>query len=133
MERTQTDLWTYRDPLLAQDFTGFSVEARDGGIGKVDETSNDVGASFIVVDTGIWIFGKKVVLPAGTIDRIDPDSETVFVNKTKDEIKDAPEFDPDRYKDQTYRSELGTYYGDSSRAKGVLNAIVCSSPNSRAI
>ena len=114
MERTQTDLWTYRDPLLAQDFTGFSVEARDGSIGKVDETSNDVGASFILVDTGIWIFGKKVVLPAGTIDRIDPDSETVFVNKTKDEIKDAPEFDPDRYRDQTYRSELGTYYGGTN-------------------
>ena len=45
------------------------------------------------------------------IDSIDPDSETVFVNRTKDEIKDAPEFDPERYKDESYRSELGTYYG----------------------
>ena len=108
---SRSDLWTHRDPSLATDLTGFSVEARDGGIGKVDEASNDVGASFIVVDTGVWIFGKKVLLPAGTIDSIDPDAETVFVNKTKDEIKDAPEFDPERYKDESYRSELGTYYG----------------------
>jgi hypothetical protein len=108
---SRSDLWAHRDPSLATDLTGFSVEARDGGIGKVDEASNDVGASFIVVDTGVWIFGKKVLLPAGTIDSIDPDSETVFVDRTKDEIKDAPEFDPERYKDETYRSELGTYYG----------------------
>jgi hypothetical protein len=107
---TRTDLWTHRDPSLANDLTDFSVEARDGGIGKVDEASNDVGASYIVVDTGMWIFGKKVVLPAGTIDRVDPDTETVFVDKTKDEIKNAPEFDPERYKDEGYRSELGTYY-----------------------
>jgi hypothetical protein len=108
---TRSDLWTYRDPSLAKDLTGFSVEARDGGIGKIDEASNDVGASYVVVDTGVWIFGKKVLLPAGTIDTIDPDTETVFVNKTKDEIKDAPEFDPERYMDESYRSELGTYYG----------------------
>ena len=108
---TRSDLWTYRDPSLANDLTGFSVEATDGGIGKVDEASNDVGASYIVVDTGVWIFGKKVLLPAGTIQSVDPDAETVFVNKTKDEIKDAPEFDPERYKDESYRSEIGNYYG----------------------
>ena len=108
---TRSDMWTHRDSSLANDLTGFSVEATDGGIGKVDEASNDVGASYIVVDTGMWIFGKKVLLPAGTIQSVDPDTETVFVNKTKDEIKDAPEFDPERYKDESYRSEIGTYYG----------------------
>jgi hypothetical protein len=112
---TRSDLWTHRDPTLATDLTGFSVEARDGSIGKVDEASNDLGASYIVVDTGVWIFGKKVVLPAGTIDSIDPDAETVFIDKTKDEIKNAPEFDPERYKDESYRSELGTYYGRTGR------------------
>jgi hypothetical protein len=108
---TRSDLWTHRDPALANDLTGFSVEARDGGIGKVDEASNEVGASYIVVDTGVWIFGKKVVLPAGTIHQVDPDTETVFVDRTKDEIKNAPEFDPERYTDENYRSELGSYYG----------------------
>jgi hypothetical protein len=109
-----SNLWTYPDTVGRLDLTGFDVEAVDGSIGKVDEATQDVGESYLVVDTGIWIFGKKVVLPAGTIDRIEPDSETVFVNKTKDEIKAAPEFDPDRYKDETYRSELGTYYGGTN-------------------
>ena len=76
----------------------------------MDEATNEAGGSFIVVDTGPWIFGKKVMLPAGVIRDIDPDTETIFVNRTKDEIKNAPEFDETAYRGKQYRSELGTYY-----------------------
>jgi hypothetical protein len=107
-----TDLWTYRDTSVTQmDVTGFSVEAIDGGIGKVDEATNDVGGSYLVVDTGPWILGKKVLLPAGVVNNVDLDAETVFVARTKDQIKNAPEFDEDKFADEGYRSELGTYYG----------------------
>ena len=107
-----TDIWTYREQTWGTtNLVGYSVEATDGGIGKVDEATNEVGGSYIVVDTGPWIFGKKVMLPAGVIDRIDADAETIFVNLTKDQIKNAPEFDEARYQDESYRSELGGYYG----------------------
>jgi hypothetical protein len=33
------------------------------------------------------------------------------VRLTKDEIKNAPEFDEARYTDEAYRAELGGYYG----------------------
>jgi hypothetical protein len=62
------------------------------------------------VDTGPWIFGKKVMLPAGMVREIDPDTETIFVNLTKDEIKNAPEFDENTYRDESYRNDLGSYY-----------------------
>ena len=59
--QTRSDLFTFRDERLARtDVTGFEVEATDGGIGKVDEATNEVGSSYLVVDTGPWIFGKKV-------------------------------------------------------------------------
>jgi hypothetical protein len=107
-----TDLWTYRDTTIGTtNLTGFNVEAIDGSIGKIDEATNEVGASYIVIDTGPWIFGKKVMLPAGIVDRVDTAEETVFVNRTKDEIKDAPEFDDMSYRDEQYRDELGGYYG----------------------
>ena len=106
------DIWMYRETRWTQsDLTGFSVEAIDGSIGKIDEASNDVGAGFIVVDTGPWIFGNKVMLPAGVVKDVDLDAETVFVNRTKDQIKKAPKFDESTYRNETYRSELGTYYG----------------------
>src|SRR5262245_45227495 len=61
---------------------GRSDRLRGGGhgrkIGKVDEATNDVGSSHVVVDTGPWIFGKKVMLPAGTIVCMDPPEQTVY-------------------------------------------------------
>ena len=115
MEARTTDVWLYRDPTwTSTDLAGFGVEAVDGDIGKVDECSREVGSGYIVVDTGPWIFGKKVMLPAGVVRDVDLDSETIYVDRTKDEIKNAPEFDEDRYRGSSYRDELGTYY--STRA-----------------
>jgi hypothetical protein len=109
---TTVEIWTYAEKAIgAMDLTGYEVEALDGSIGKVDEGSNDVRASYIVVDTGPWIFGKKVMLPAGVISRLDSEEEKIYVNRTKEQIKNSPEFDADRFGDQNYRGELGSYYG----------------------
>ncbi len=115
---TTNDIWTYRDMSAlgadvgrGVDITGYRVEAVDDSIGKIDEATYDVGASYIVVDTGPWIFGKKVMLPAGVIDRIDTEQEAVYVNRSKDEIKNAPELDETAYHEETYREQLGGYYG----------------------
>ena len=111
------ELWTYDSSLATADaaIAGYGVEALDGSIGKVDEATYDVGSSSIVVDTGPWIFGKKVVLPAGVVASVDTAVEKIFVNRTKDQIKNAPEYDEDRRGDSTYdegyRRDLGAYYG----------------------
>jgi hypothetical protein len=108
---TVAEIWTLNIETAPNvDLSGFKVEALDGNIGKVDEATYEAGGSFVVVDTGPWIFGKKVMLPAGVIRDIDLDTETVFVNRKKDQIKNAPEFDEKRYLDQDYRKKLGSYY-----------------------
>jgi hypothetical protein len=105
-----TDLWTFTNlPGTREALVGCDVEARDGSIGKVDEATPETGRANIVVDTGPWILGRKVVIPAGTIERIDVDDKKIFVGLTKDQIKDSPEYDPDRF-DEDYRMRLGTYY-----------------------
>jgi hypothetical protein len=117
-----TDVWTYRertqlgyDPTGGRDLSGYGVEAIDGSIGKIDEATFDAGSSYLIVDTGPWIFGKKVMLPAGVIQRIDENDEKVWVNRTKDEIKNAPEYDATTVSDTGYRTELGGYYGPGGR------------------
>jgi hypothetical protein len=110
------NIWEYSDETWSNvDLVGFSVEALDGSIGKIDKASHDVGVGYIVVDTGPWIFGKKVLLPAGVVDAIDLDETTAYVQRTKDEIKNAPEFDPDRVSDTKYREQFGTYYGPGGK------------------
>ena len=111
---TSWDPWTYGrdvDVMAGQrDLVGFDVEATDGSIGKIDDATYDVGASSVVVDTGLWIFGTKVMLPAGTINRVDRDERKVYVARSKDEIKSAPKFDKDNYQDRAYRDSLAEYY-----------------------
>ena len=117
---TSWDAWSYRDTAGrtpgSSNLVGYHVHATDGNIGKVDEDSNAVGTSSIVVDTGPWIFGRKVVLPAGTINRVDDADKTVYVDLTKDQIKNSPELDETTTGDDaTYRERLGNYYGEFYR------------------
>jgi hypothetical protein len=110
---TMLDTFAYPDPTWSSmNLAGFSVEAADGGIGKVDETTHEIGSGYLIVDTGPWIFGRKVMLPAGVISRIDEQDHRIWVNLSKDEIQNAPEFDESRVRDLSYRDEIGTYYGD---------------------
>ena len=115
------DIWVYReqglgyDPVNGRDLTGYGVEALDGSIGKIDKASNDVGAELHhrrhrAVDL------RQEGHAAGRCDRaIDEQERKVWVGRTKDQIKDAPEFDESMLSDSGYRDELGTYYGPGGR------------------
>jgi hypothetical protein len=110
------DAWNYSDDAGVgdgSDLVGYRIEAIDGHIGKVDESSTLVGERYLVVDTGPWIFGKKVMLPAGTVNHVDPLDQKVYVDRTKTQIKDAPQFDPDTYNSTEYRGKVGDYYRDT--------------------
>ncbi len=103
------ELWTYNEDLKdITDLDGFDVAALDGDIGEVDDATYDVGSSYIVVDTGPWIFGKKVLIPASAIVRADLDNRKVFLRLTKDQIKASPELS-DSMTDAD-RDRVGTYY-----------------------
>ena len=106
------DVWTYRDTSqlgsnvvdTKVDLSGFKVEALDGSIGSIDESTYGTSRSYIVVDTGPWIFGKKVILPAGVIRGIDErggerlrqphqgrDQERARVRRRDAERRDVPQ------------------------------------------
>ena len=107
-------LYSYRSNVLkhTDDLAGFDVEATDGSIGKIDEASKETSVSCFVVDTGFWIFGKKRLIPAAVVQEIDTADRKVYVAMTKDQIKNAPDYDPDVYHrdERKYRDEVGTYY-----------------------
>lgn len=77
------------------DILGFSVEALDGPIGRIDPATADTDVDQIVVDTGPWVIGRKVLLPARVITLVDLDEENVSVDRTKAEIKKAPPYRAD--------------------------------------
>ncbi|RKT19765.1 hypothetical protein BX285_4235 [Streptomyces sp. 1114.5] len=112
------DIWEFRTVAghsAGTDLIGFHVEAVDGPIGKVDKLSEAVGEQYLVVDTGPWIFGRRVLLPAGTVTRIEIAEQKVYVDRSRDEIKNSPDLDddgPDGAPDGDYdaRRRFGPYY-----------------------
>ncbi|MBK6014058.1 PRC-barrel domain containing protein [Streptomyces sp. MBT53] len=108
------NIWGYQPTsghTAGIDLIGYKVEATNGGIGKVDKHSDAVDSSYLVVDTGVWIFGKHVLLPAGTVSSIDQAERKIYVSLTKDQIKNSPEFDKDKHEgDAGYQEQVGGYY-----------------------
>ena len=83
----------------------------DGDIGHVNEAINELlGGSYLLVDTGP-VFGRTVMLPAGVVERIDTVEHKVYVDRTRDQIKAAPEYDQ-TVDDAQYRDRLGGYYSE---------------------
>lgn len=106
-----SDLWTYRTDMTAPtEMVGFDVNAVDGHIGTIDDATFEVGASYIVVDTGFWIFGKRRMIPAGAITGIDLDAQSVTIDRTKEEVKAAPDYDEVRAREADYRDDVGAYW-----------------------
>ena len=116
-ERMHFQPWEYRpetgltgDKL---DVTGYPIAAVDGDIGSCRRGNQRVlGSSYLVVDTGPWIFGRTVLLPAGVVERVDTVEHKVYVDRTKDQIKAAPEYDQ-TVDDAQYRERLGGYYAET--------------------
>jgi hypothetical protein len=110
------NLWAYPNGFgrsVVADIIGYQVIADDGEVGRIDQATDEVDAAAIVVDTGFWIFGKRRMLPAGVIDRIDAEDGTVRVNLTKDQIKHAPDYvdeAADRAAHDLHREHLMSYY-----------------------
>jgi len=106
------DMWHYREGgAPTEDIAGFAIQARNGEMGKVNKANAESGTAHLVVDTGPWIFGRTVMLPAGVIERIDYKAKVVHVSRSQYDVKNAPEYEENRRDDETYRTELGGYYG----------------------
>jgi len=97
-----------------REVTGYAIEATDGWLGHVDDFLMDDETwtlRYMVVDTGGWWSGKKVLVAPAWIREIDWTSSRVIVDLERDVIKQAPPFDPSRPVGRAYEEELYAYYG----------------------
>ena len=95
------------------DVKGYSIHALDGEIGDVSDfifDDNIWKINFLVVDTGNWFPGKKVLLSPNLIKEIKWITSSVIVDTTVNSIKNSPEYDQDKPLNELYESELSNYY-----------------------
>ncbi len=107
----QVDVWTTRSDVtpLTEEMVGWTVQGRDGAIGKVDHVS--YAGTCVIVSTGRFR-GKKYVVPAWTIERTDPESGTLTVDLTKADVEGSPPYDEHLGFDDACESNVGAYYED---------------------
>lgn len=108
------DLWRYRESMARRsgdvDISGWEVLAKDGPIGTVDKSSNQVSASYLVVATGEWLSRRLVLLPAYAVERIDGSARQLVLDRTRDEIRDAPDVDLKELRSARSMDLLTGYY-----------------------
>ncbi|PFG41138.1 hypothetical protein ATJ97_3686 [Georgenia soli] len=111
--RQTSGAWTFRDgPHDIEGLVSWTVEARDGEVGKVDDASLDAGEGAIVVATGPVLLGHMVLLPAGLVERVDPEHRRVHVGATREQIESSPRRRTSvRLDDEDFRARVAAHYG----------------------
>jgi hypothetical protein len=107
------DIWTQRldPPVDPDDIVGFTVEAMDAGIGKVEAAIESKGVGRLIVDTESSTSTGRHLLPFGIIDHVAFETETVFLDRSTREIESAPAFDPEVHRrDARYYELVGDHY-----------------------
>ena len=106
---------TVDNPYLrsTKEVTGYEIHATDGDIGEVEDFIIDDltwKIHFLVVETGNWFSGKKVLISPQWIKEVKWQDQNVTINHSKEELKNSPEYDSSQPINDTYDDALLDYY-----------------------
>jgi hypothetical protein len=93
---------------------GFAIKASDGQLGTVSDflfSDENWLVRWLVVDTGNWLPGRKVLLPPSVLGHLDGENREFSVRLTKQQVKDSPDIDTDRPVSRQMETDTYDYYG----------------------
>ena len=91
----------------------YHIHATDGHIGHVQDffaEENDWIIRYLLVDTRNWLPGRKVLIGTDWVDRIDWTDRDVFVNVTRNQVEESPEYNPQAPVTRAYEKDLYASY-----------------------
>ena len=94
------------------DFRGLDLYTGNDKIGSVDDVLVDDEGQlrYLVINTGVWILGKKVLFPIGRA-RIDYERDRVYADHlTKEQVEALPEFTNDVTVDYQHEEQVRGVY-----------------------
>jgi hypothetical protein len=92
---------------------GYAVEASDGQIGTVNDILFDDKnwlTRWMVVHTGSWAFGRKVLLPRSALGKPIKNLRQFPVDLTRQQVKDSPDVDVDLPVSRQMEMSVYRYY-----------------------
>jgi sporulation protein YlmC with PRC-barrel domain len=98
----------------ASRINGYAIAASDGRLGTVSDFLFDDATwlvRWLVVETGTWLSGRKVLLPSSALGHPDPMRQEFSVRLTKQQVEDSPNIDTDRPVSRQMETNVYDYYG----------------------
>ena len=93
---------------------GYQIHASDGAIGKVADfllNDGDWSIRYIVVDTGNWWPGQKVLVSPKSVMSIAWADRSILLSVNMEQVKGSPAYSPAMTVDGKYEEKFLTYYG----------------------
>jgi sporulation protein YlmC with PRC-barrel domain len=106
----KSDVKADADLHRARRIFGYQVRARDGETGRLDDFlfDREWSVRYMVLDTGSWLTGRKVLFAAAYVERIDHNRREVAIDLSRDTIKNGPEYHPGKPIDPQVESSLSS-------------------------
>jgi hypothetical protein len=98
----------------ASGIAGYAIVARDGRIGSVDDFLFDDATwtvRWLVVDTGSWLSGRRVLLPPARLGPPDAAEKSLAADLTRRQIEESPEFARDPPVSRQEETMIYHHYG----------------------
>jgi len=103
------------DPHLrsSREVSGYHIHAQEGDIGHVEDFVIDDetwAIRYLIIDTRNWWPGKEVLVSPRWIERVSWDESKVFVNLSRETIKQSPEYTEESPLTRDYEAKLHRHY-----------------------
>lgn len=98
----------------ASDLRSCTIAATDGEIGSLDDVYFDDQSwtvRHLVVDTGTWLPGRRVLVPPHAVQAIDLGGRRIRTCLTKQQVEDSPDIDTARPVSRQHESSIYAHYG----------------------
>jgi PRC-barrel domain len=93
---------------------GYAIAATDGPIGTITDFLFDDASwqvRWVVVDTGNWLAGRRVLLPPSAMGHLNATGHDFSVRLTMQQVKDSPDVDTQRPVSRQMEASVYDYYG----------------------
>lgn len=93
---------------------GYKLNASDGDIGTLEDFYFDDQSwniRYFVVETGIWLIERQVLISPYSIHRLDQEDQVLIVDLSRKQIEDSPPIERHRPVSRQFEVEYYTYYG----------------------
>ncbi len=97
-----------------KNMAGLTIQALDGNIGSIDEFYFDDEKwtiRYIIVNTGGWLMGRRVLISPVSVRNIDWSAKTLSVHLTMDQVEASPDIDTEKPVSRQQEEALSQHYG----------------------